>query len=578
MRAGKYDDAISAAEPIRIYLSTWPPLNDMYQDVLTRSHNLHLTNGENALDANQLDKALAECTLAWKRLPASPDARGCTCKSRNRVALRDSQTFRLQRRPKDAKELLEKQLADTDCARDDAVAGALGEAKCEYAQQLLAQSRQLVGAGGGGATVASIVPVSATAPQRQNRRRPGGKPAPSASPSAARSVSSAVKTINAQNKKDFREAREKLLLASELCPDEAARALLASVNRSLSGYCFAEAQKAVQRGDAGTAYVYLQTAQGYTPDDQNVLNLLTQARTDFEERTRVQVGVVFAASGAEGEQIVSEIASEVESVATEAGLSQPLVLDRRQAAEHLRAIQSARALNAPTIIFFGELMRSYVNRTDNSRQVRSSFQYENPYWKEADRIHDARNEELKRCRKQPGANCSYLESEVAGLRASRDRHQRNVTEYYFYNENHIRVAGDMRLSFRATDSVSRSTQAADTLETSVNTECVAREGVRSEDYGARNNDCREIGDKFSYMRQMLDYVKGNAKRRAFTHLSALPLSYYTRARGAANRQQAVEDYLRFLFLTREKGGNEALEAQRALVAYDPELQTDGVLR
>jgi hypothetical protein len=77
---------------------------------------------------------------------------------------------------------------------------------------------------------------------------------------------------------------------------------------------------------------------------------------------------------------------------------------------------------------------------------------------------------------------------------------------------------------------------------------------------------------------MVVRVQGDARSNASAQLRALPLSYYKRARAAANRQQAIEDYLRFLFLTGNKSGTEASDAQRALLAYDPELKTDGVLR
>lgn len=571
IRASKFDEAIDAAEQIKIYLTSWPALKDMYGVALQRSHEQHLSNGETALDAGQLDKALSECTLAKKRID-SPDARKCTCKSRDRVALRDQKNFRLQRRPKDAKELLDARVADGECPRDGEVAKELEGAKCEYAQQLLAESRRLVG-GGGGATVA-FVQTAAAAPQRPGRRGPGRGPT---APAPAKPAFAGVKAINAQNKKDFREAREKLVLASELCQDEAVRTLLSNVNRSLSGYCLTEAQKAVQRGDFGTAYVYLQTAQGYTPDDQNVLSLLSRTRGEFEERTRVSVGVAFSERGG-GEQILNEVAAEVESSAARAGLAQPVILDRRQAAQSLQAIQAGHAPSGPTVIFYGDLVSANARRTDDPRQVRSSYQYENRYWVDADRVHDARNAELKRCRKQAGADCSGLEADVVRLRANRDSYQHYVTEYYFFNENHIRVAGDMRLAFRSIDSVSRSTKDAEMLESHVGDECVARDGVRQGDGNASNQGCDRIGDEGSYLRRMLEEVKGKAQQRAFYQLSQLPMSYYARARSSANRQQAVEDYLRFIFLTRDKGGNEAQEAQRALLTYDPELKTDGVLR
>ena len=80
------------------------------------------------------------------------------------------------------------------------------------------------------------------------------------------------------------------------------------------------------------------------------------------------------------------------------------------------------------------------------------------------------------------------------------------------------------------------------------------------------------------MGEMLNRVRNDARAQASVQLRALPFSYLRRAKTAANRQQSVEDYLRFLFLTGSKESEEAQEAQRALIAYDAELKTDGVLR
>jgi hypothetical protein len=73
-------------------------------------------------------------------------------------------------------------------------------------------------------------------------------------------------------------------------------------------------------------------------------------------------------------------------------------------------------------------------------------------------------------------------------------------------------------------------------------------------------------------------LRADASSRAYTLLAELPLSYYKRAKSAANRQQSVEDYLRFLFLTSSKNGTEAEDAKKFLLAFDAELKTDGVLR
>jgi hypothetical protein len=571
--ARKYDEAIDAAEPIKVYLSSWPTLNEMYREALERSHELHLFKGDEALRMNQLDAALSECTTAWKRLPDSAPARDCVCKSRVRVSLRDAQNFRQQRRPKDAKELLERQLADTDCARDSEVAKKLEESKCEYAQQLLGEARRLVAAGGAPAVVRT-----AATPQR---RRGGRTAAPSAGAGApARPASALVKAINAQNKKDFRDARERLVLAAEMCHDEGARTLLASVNRSLSGYCLVEAQRAAQRGDAGTAYVYLQTAQGYTPDDSQVIGLLGQARRDFEERTRVSVGVVFDdKSGSRyGPYVLNEIRAAVESVATEAGLARPAVLEHGQAMQALRAIQSGRGLNSPTAVFYGDLLAAHVNSQAPRQRVPSVYTLYNPERERWDRAIDEQKELYERCKKQYGEpQCNGHRDRIEQMRAHRNPMPRNVDYNYSYLSTQYRVVGDLRLSFRATDSISRSALAAETLSANVNYQCEQREEVHERDSRVNPSRCNVQADE-SYVGEMGGRVRAEARAHALSHLRALPLSYYRRARSAANRQQAVEDYVCFLFLTGDKQGGEALEAQRALMTFDPELKTDGVLR
>jgi hypothetical protein len=120
--------------------------------------------------------------------------------------------------------------------------------------------------------------------------------------------------------------------------------------------------------------------------------------------------------------------------------------------------------------------------------------------------------------------------------------------------------------------------AVDMLTASVQESCVERSGVRREDGSASDASCNHLGGENNYLGHMVNEVKGEAHAKAYAQLRALPLSYYARARAAVSRPQAVEDYLRFLFLTRDKNGNEAQEALRFLLAFDPELTTDGVLR
>ncbi|MCY7376116.1 MAG: hypothetical protein LH472_09110, partial [Pyrinomonadaceae bacterium] len=376
----RWDEAITAAEPIKLYVSAWDDLNSLYNDALNRSHQLHFGKGKQALESSQLDAALSECTIAWQRLPNSVEARECVCTSRNRIALRDSGNFRQRKQPKLAKELLEKQLVDSDCSRDAAVSKELADAKREYSQQLFAEAKQLTSGGGGGK-----IPVKG----RKTVSSSGG----------------GLKTVAAQNKQDFRNAREKLLLAEDLSPAADAQALLGKVNQSLSGYCQTEARKALQRNDSGTAYVYLMNAQNYTPENGDVNNLLNQARIQFEQKTRVSIGVVFENKSGyrNAESVLNDVSSEIETIATRVGLAQPVILDRAQSANALRAIQGNANLSSPTAIFSGDLLGAKVdvNRPPD-RSVRSYYTEENPEWKRRDVQHDAVSEEYKSCKNQSG--------------------------------------------------------------------------------------------------------------------------------------------------------------------------------
>jgi len=564
IKAEKWDEAIEATEPIRRYLDTWPDLSQMYNHALEQSHEIHLNAGDKAFLGTQLEASLNDCSVAWKRMPNSERARACVCRARNEIALRDSKENRQIKKPKDAKELLEKQIADSDCKQDPRIAAELKVSKCEYAQQLYTEASELLGVG-----------RSAPRPTGVRRRAAAGNPAQPANSNVN------VKLITMQNKKDFRDAREKLLLGSEMCGDNDIQSLLATANRHLSEFCITEARKALQRNDNGTAYVYLQKAQGYAPEDSGVSQLLVQAKEKFQEQTRVNVGVVLVNRSGNGyaEGLLNEVAASVESGSTEAGLERPTVLGREGAISSLRAIQAGRPLDSPTVIFFGELLTAGARVERNSYSVSSSFSYPNPDRQQWDRNIDVKNREIDNCKKQYGdAGCTGVRAERDRMRAYRDSLPRSLQQAYSYSQTDFRLQGAARMSFRSTDSISRGTAEADTLSDEVGGQCQQREGVRDNDTrGAANNVCR-IDDEGTYLSKMVNKISNEAHLRAVESLRGLPSSYYKRAQSSANKQQAIESYLRFLFLTSNKSGTEGEQAKAFLIAYDPELGSDGILR
>ena len=558
IKAEKWDDAITAAEPIMKYLTTWPDLKQMHDHALEQSHEVHLNAADKAWLAVQLESSLSECSISWKRLPNSERARGCVCRARNEIAVRDSKKNRQLSKPKEAMELLQRQIADRDCPQDPRLAVELNGSKCEYAQQLYSQARQLLGVG---------------APQPV---RPGGRRRP-----LAPVVGVNVKMISMANKKDFRDAREKLILANELCPENPLLELLNATNRRLSDFCKTEARQALARNDNGTAYVYLQKAQGYTPQDSEVAELLSQAREKFQEQTRVNVGVVFVNRSGNGyaEGLLSELAGTVESASTMAGLSQSNVLTREGAVASLRAIQSGRALSAPTVIFFGELTTAGARVDRNSHTVSSTYSYENPERQRWDRMIDEKSDAYNSCKKQSGeAQCAGIAQQRQQMRAHRDSLPRRLEQGYSYQQTDFRLQGGTRMTFRSQDSISKATGTADTLSADVSGQCQQRENVHQNDTRGTGNNMCQINDEGTYLNQMFTKMQADARPVAIQTLRSLPASYYNRAQAAANKQQAIESYLRYLFLTSNKTGAEADQARAYLVGYDPELSSDGILR
>lgn len=567
IRETKWDEAINAAEPIKIYLTTWPELDSMYKHSLKQSHEIHLFKGEEALQAQQLETARDHCSTAWERLPDSQQARTCVCESRNRITLRDSKRQRDQKRPKEAKALLENQLADSNCSKDPRVLTSLKETNCEYADQLFDEARRLLGVSTGLRTVAP--PVSVT-------RRGRGKPVEPARESGLPKL----KVVSAQNKNDFRQARSMLILANQLCEKEPLRALLEATNRGLADYCVVEARKASQRGHDGTAYVYLQAAQEYMPGDGSVSGLMSEARDRFAQKTRVSIGASFRNNSGDryGTSIVTQVASEVESGAAQSGLTQAVILDREQAANAARAIQSNRPLAGPTVIFFGELLNSGVRADRVPRSVPATYQYYNPQREREDRAIDEVKRNHNNCKKQNGeAACREYDNQLARMRAHRDSLPRYLTESYTYRETTYRVQGAIKLAFRSMNSISRTPGAAETLEATLNQQCVQREGMRDYSGNYQSDPPCNIQPDETYISQMAAKIINDARSLASSEVIGLPRSYYQSARSATNRQESVEDYLRFLFLTRDKMGTDAQSAKAFLLSIDPELKTDGVL-
>ena len=172
----------------------------------------------------------------------------------------------------------------------------------------------------------------------------------------------------------------------------------------------------------------------------------------------VSVGVVIHDKSRSnyGASVLNDIAAAVESVATEVGLSQPVVLERGQAAQALQSIQAGRALKSPTAIFYGDLFSADVRRDGHARAVSSTYYEENPERKRWDRMIDEKKDLYNNCKKQSGElACAGHRDEIERMRAHRNAMPRELPHSYQYRATSFRVGGNLKVSFLARPTVFR---------------------------------------------------------------------------------------------------------------------------
>jgi hypothetical protein len=561
VQSRRWDEAIEVAQPARAYLGIWPDAKNLYEHAVKQSHDLHLANGELALKRNELETALGSCVRARDRSPTSERANSCICEARHLIALRDADIYRKKEQPKVAKEILEKDLLETSCLKDPRVETALIQSKCEYSKQLLVEAKDLISNNKELATIKS---------------RPRGLRGPILL-SSDQSLYIRGTPLNLNQRRILIDARNRLLLANQLCINKEIEVSLNEVGKQLSTLFQEEAERALQRDAVITAYLYLKRASQYEPDNSELTSSLSHLQQLFDNKRRVNIGVVIEdrVGNSESDHALREISAELESIINSVGLANPILLDRTDAEISLGLIQSGDALKVPTIILFGEIMNANVDTDETRRDIDTSFSYQNPEWTVADNAHDKANDDLKKCLRlknhSPSVDCSSIANYVSSLREDRDKIERTITESYTYHENQIRVEGYLRLLLQATDTISNNKHLLGTLVSSVEDSCTERSGVHPKDTSLSDNTCY-LSSESSYLGRMIDKVKAEARSKVYIQLKTFPERLYRRAISASSREQAVEEFLNFLFITSDRSGDEAIQAMNYISSYDPDLK------
>ncbi len=638
IREQKWDEALSAWDSITRYLKD-PSLKDFgdaYAETLTKSHDSHIVAANAAIQGGgtrgltyepgsdaPFRQALKEYDVALIRRPTSEKARQGRREALINIALIDARRFRTARDPGKARDVLLK--ANTEHGEDARVTGELNEANCERSAQLFAEARAL-----------STVAIAPTARKVASPAKPAPSPKPvaagrvgaaagaatSKAPEVAVTPAPAVPTyrvraiLTVPEKGAFVDARQKLSQAVDLCQSEEKIKLLADVNVSLADYHVAQAKKAMLRKLSATALLNLNAAEAYQADRTDLDALMAQVREPVQQRAQIQAGVVITSISKDCAEAAQQVSGAVESALVGGGSANIQLLARDQAQTVLRQMRIGSAIAGTNqAIVSGQITACTMNVTNLRRQVPSKLWHPNQTYQELDHAEQQASQNYNQCKDaSTEAACVQQKNYRDQLRSRRANTPQVLYTDYTYEEQTFTATGQMRLTLQVDDSILRGTRPVGEASGSINDPCVARRGVRENDYGQNtrtaspsagssgsglrgllsgiaqgmatanqrvqipaNVECPDI-PRESRLFQMAEQVTSQAQTQAATAIRNVARNYLELAKRATDHDVALENYITFAILTADKAGPEFQQALTAIRARDADLKPETALR
>lgn len=589
MKAGKWDDALSAWDSLTKYLKD-PLLGEFtaaYNDTVVKSHDAHLADAAKALEAAgtrgltftagsdaPYRKALREFEKALSLQPESAPAKEGVRNMSVSITLIDARRFRTAKDPGKAREAL---IATSKVHGDDArLSAELTEASCELSTQYLGQARAVTTVRGTGARAGATYRIRAIP--------------------------------TAKEKLIFTDALDKARQAVDLCQSEEKITFLAGLNAAFADYHVAQAKRAMTRKLAATALLHLNAAQAYQSDRGDLDPLMSEVREPVQQRSQIQAGVAITSINNECAEAAEQIAGAVESALVSAGSANIQLLARDQARTVLRQMRSGSSAGAQAnhAVISGQIATCTLNVTSQRRQVPSKLQYRNERYEQLDQQADAANDRYNQCRKTYGEQpCAELKAQRDQARNMRSRESPTILQDYTYEEQPFTVSGEMRLMLQVDDTILRGTRIAGEATASVSDTCVARRGVRENDWGRnaqtasqggggwrglvrnlttptgdgrpQNVECPDI-PRSSRLFEMVEKLTAQAQTQATTALRNVSNNYFQLAKRATDADVALEYYITFALLSADKGGADYQTAIAAIRARDADLNPEGAVR
>src|SRR5216683_371751 len=145
VQSAKWDDALTALEPLKKYLTQTKELDAAHAAANNGSYDFHFQTAKDKLRGNNLAEALKEYEVALNRKPDSSEAQSGRTEALVGMTIADSRQLRQHKKPAEAREQILNTLSTERFLADDPrIAAELKLANCEFSAQLFSEAQKSV--------------------------------------------------------------------------------------------------------------------------------------------------------------------------------------------------------------------------------------------------------------------------------------------------------------------------------------------------------------------------------------------------------------------------------------------------
>lgn len=550
---GKWDDALTALDPLKKYLGQLRELDSAFTLANDGSYELHLHVAKDNLHRNKPAEALKEYEVALSRKPDSSEAQSGRKEALITKTVADSRRLRQLKKPGNAREQILSVLATEKPLSDDMkLAAELKLASCEFSAQLLSDAQKLV-----------LSPTKNLRPI----------------------LTEVIETA-------FVEAHEKLKTAEDACTSKTAVTLLDRVTISLVGFHLEHSRRAKGRGLFALALLHSQTALYYSPDNADANALKEQMDKTVHDRVRVKVGVKLRdispdhSCGQEASALRQMVESQIASSIYD-------LLEPDQTETFYRTPQSQRPPNYALIL--GDVSSCSVQRTVQEQPIQSKYRVSNPAYSDIKNAEQNAEQQYRNCRSTYGdANCGPAQQNFEAIRDQRRNTQEWLKYDYTYTVRATTLYGKESVSLQVLSS--SNPNSVGPLQEEIRDQCVEEVGVRDDDDArsgvvgmisnavtnvlaarhAGQNHC-PLSEDEQYRSNLQHNIQQRLPLAIPFPLARVANHYLKHARQVNDRDVALDNYVTALIATSSVQSPEFKEAIQGIKSQSPTLRLEALV-